>query len=1034
MRTISSASLAKVTQQYGAEPINIVEIEWTDGAQRASYADRDLDGGAIKGRITEISGLDFIIKVSDGSDSAEISITLSDVDGDLKNIIDTVDVHKRDVWVYQWFEGLLTSEKFLIFRGEINSPIIWNEGDRTLSFSVITKIEDAEIGFSIEEGQFEVPDPSLIGKAWPLKFGTTINVPALRFTTPRKGVLATGVGIKDFTLVYRREKADSLTCPSVFRGFTAEYGGPFNRSLIITPLYTPDENCVLSICNTIQNLDLQIQEQSKYEFLKIEVIDGELFPQGVELTLNIGGGKFTGSFQGTTENPSNIFVITSREHPDLDEIGIPTDQSVTNLLKQKVTEAVESNCGGAAGGDEHGFGGFGVTVGINEPHDPSRKGVETSERRWAFFNAIPTASFFWAEPGTEVTIDSGEPTVYASNLIPETVHRVAAFRSFNGGVRKLVTIPASLYTTRITDFQSYNVSEIVLNRPLSQLGDGWEDDIYVTSTSSVGPNTVNIMEWLIGKYTNLATDVSSFNDVRSKVAVYPMDFPYLDRRNILQALQELAFQARCAIYLRDGKFFLKYLPELAASDDTITESDVDANTLELSHSDTEDIVTKLIAEWKRDYSLDENNSVILRHNIKKYGTQEDTFDFYAFNELDYVHKSATFWLIRKSNTWRKLRFETPIQKLALETFDTVDLTLPDIASGTIPGLIEKANYNSDGRALEFEVWTPVRSGSTVVYDFAHPHDIDQTLQWPTEEDRDQQLIGSGDAPGFSTAPPSGHPTSGTQAGLFQGFSLGPCASQGLTAKSFSDQTCGNGNGDTYPSDTGDTVKEKDLVGGAPPDSPVDPGEIQVGDGPVGTLGGETEIEQLNRQIEDLERAVRNAQTIANEANEAAGGDGSGSGADGNPSDLPDQEELEDSTPEGESACLYFSNVQVHRANILFQTGDTGFKDTGFLGASDLVQVDKWIFKSCEEAQAFTLAIQAQFQSRQDAEDIEKGEVLPVNATTFCPAYNPPCDECNPNPSPRGFEGSPEEGEDFTEPDYQNGLPDFFPPPTECPEE
>lgn len=1042
MRTISAASLAKVQAQYGTEPINIVEIQWVQDGPRLSYADRDLDSGTIKGRITDVTGLDFVINVSQGSDSAEISITLSDVDGDLKTIIDTTDIHKRDVWIYQWYDGLDTDEKFLVFRGEINSPIVWNEGDRTLRFSVITKIEDAEIGFSIEEGQFQVPNPELIGKAWPLKFGTTINVPALRFTTPRKGVLSTGVGIKDFTLPFRIEAANDLICPTVFRGFLARRAGA-TLGITIKAVYTVDEGCALNKCTTIQNLETQLEEQSKYEFTQIVIIDGEKFPQGVQITLNIDGGKFTGQFLGTPESPSNIFSIVSREHPDLAEIGIPTTDSVNAILESERQNAIVNDCGGVTGGGSTPFS-TDPTGSISQPQDESRRRVEESEISHAFYNAVPTSSFFWANPGSTVTIDNGEPIVYVSNLLPETVHRVTAYRNFDGGVRTLVTVPASLYTVRTTDFQSYNVTEIVFSKPLSQIHEGWEDDIYVTATSTVGPNTVNIMEWLIGKYTSLGTDTASFNDVRAKLTVYPMDFPYLDRRNILTALQELAFQARCAIYLRDGVFYLKYLPELANAVATITESDPDANTLELFHSDTEDIVTKLVADWQRDYALEDSNKLILRHNVYKYGTQEETYDFYAFNELDYVHKSATFWLIRKANTWRQLRFRTPLQLLPLETFDTVDLTLDDMSSITVPGLIEKADYNSNERALDFEIWTPLKSGTTVPYDFAHPKDIDEELIWPTDEEYAAGLVGSGTAPGFSVAAPAGHPLNGDQPGLIQGFSFGPCASQGLDLVSLVNvtenpggfprqeqkMTCGGGDGDVYPSDEGDTVKPKDLEGGAPPDSPVDPGDINVGDGPTKNFGGNDDLTELKRRLDYLERVARQSQAVSNNANEAAGGSGSGTNnQDPGITDLPSGDDLD-------PYCTFTAQVFVHRAKTLFKTGEVGSQDSGFIGVSESVRTDKFTFDTCDEAQAFVAGIIAKFNARQSAEDISKDEVLPVNAVSSCPIYSPPCEGCNELPVPVAFDTSGAEPEtadnDSIGEYYADALENA--PEIECPEE
>src|SRR5207253_3052675 len=116
--------------------------------------------------------------------------------------------------------------------------------------------------------------------------------------------------------------------------------------------------------------------------------------------------------------------------------------------------------------------------------------------------------------------------------------------------------------------------EIVFSRPLSWRGSGWSDDVYVTQTSSVGPNTVDILTYLIQKYTSHAIDSTSFNHVRTLLDNYPMHFPLLERKNILQVLQEIAYQARCALWLADDVFFIKYLPEEPTIDATIAESDV----------------------------------------------------------------------------------------------------------------------------------------------------------------------------------------------------------------------------------------------------------------------------------------------------------------------------------------------------------------------------------------------------------------------------------------------------------------------------
>jgi hypothetical protein len=297
-RIISSASLAKLATRLGTEPINIIEIEWVPGT-RSAYSDRDIDGG-ILGSIQEVSGLDDVVQVSGGSQSQQISITLDDTDGSIKGIMDTHDVHKVPCWVYQWFDGIATSEKFLIFKGVLNTPIVWNEGDRTFKFDVVSKIEDVEVGFSIEEGDFINPPEELIGKPWPLCFGTVTNVPALRCTTTRRGILASGTGIIDFTLIRRIQAAEQIICPQNFAGYQARsLGGSFN-SLEITAIYEIDQSCVKAKCEALEALNLQLSEQVAYQYSPVTIFGGSKFPQVVLLTLNINGGKFQGRFSGET--------------------------------------------------------------------------------------------------------------------------------------------------------------------------------------------------------------------------------------------------------------------------------------------------------------------------------------------------------------------------------------------------------------------------------------------------------------------------------------------------------------------------------------------------------------------------------------------------------------------------------------------------------------------------------------------------------------------------------------------------------------
>jgi len=151
MRNISPTALAKLAEHHGNEPITIIEVDWV-ADRTASYADRTV--GDIPGRIIEVSDLDNVVAVSDNSSSQSIDVTLDDTDGTIKTIFNGADIHKRDARVYQYFHGLDPSDKFLLFSGKVSSPIIWSERDRTVKFTIVSQLEDKEVGFSAEEGQF----------------------------------------------------------------------------------------------------------------------------------------------------------------------------------------------------------------------------------------------------------------------------------------------------------------------------------------------------------------------------------------------------------------------------------------------------------------------------------------------------------------------------------------------------------------------------------------------------------------------------------------------------------------------------------------------------------------------------------------------------------------------------------------------------------------------------------------------------------------------------------------------------------------
>jgi hypothetical protein len=85
-------------------------------------------------------------------------------------------------------------------------------------------------------------------------------------------------------------------------------------------------------------------------------------------------------------------------------------------------------------------------------------------------------------------------------------------------------------------------------------------------------------------------------------------------------------------------------------------------------------------------------------------------------------KSVTFWLIRKSNTWKRIKFKTFLQALTLETFDTVNLAFnePWVCAKPVNALVESCAYDSADNTVEVVCWVPVVFGSSVEHPLAWP--------------------------------------------------------------------------------------------------------------------------------------------------------------------------------------------------------------------------------------------------------------------------------------------------------------------------
>lgn len=714
MRNLSTATLNKIAQRTGIEPISIVRVWWTETGY-IDYADRSI--GPIQGKLLTLSDLENVINVQGSSSSTSVNLTLDDSDGSLKTIFNNSDIHRRRVQILQWFSDIPINEAFIIFEGEIASPVTWNEGSRTLAFDVLSKLQDREVGFSVEEGEFNWAPPDIVGKPWPLIFGSVVGVPAIRVSDIPSGLTGEDLGLKEEQdVIKQRTEYEtkiqqcldyanycfliSVECYAIAQSFYNDMiadrgsGGKTDWTSEIQSWRSQGQNYLnqgnqylAQKYNLERELNTFNEEQLQKDQLKknqIVAVSSNRFQQKENMHVTINGYQYQGYFD------AGSFYIT--QHPSPFTVNY-TPAGLTTITDEPIL------------------------------------------KRYA--TQLPPDRFIFHQGGSTILVGVNYATTYIVGLGHLNVIGVQAKRN-----NILVGVPNNYWSIQHVTNGTLRFTTITLTQPLSSRVDsnnkseGWQDELFLNIIGEVPAVATTIIEWVITNYTPYTIDVDSFAAAAPYINRYPMNFALFERPNVFQLLQDLAFQSRCALWFSNNKFYIKFLPAVGTPIETITETDVDLNSIEVSYTSTEDLVTKFIAEWFLNHDQETPNKIIYRNNIAKYGTVEESYNFYCYNLQACVEKMSEFWLIRKSNTFKRISFRTFLTKLKIETWDTItlDFNSPIVANGPVPAIVESAKFDTSNWKLVITAWVPVRAGEMTQFDYAFPADLPIEFRYPIPGD------------------------------------------------------------------------------------------------------------------------------------------------------------------------------------------------------------------------------------------------------------------------------------------------------------
>lgn len=708
MRTLTANTLAKVATPLGTEPIIVIKI---DCGGIHYYADKDLSF-AVK-KILTFSGLQQQTKIGKMGTVSSASITMDDTDGSLKAIMDAYLMDGSPATIYHHYEGNLITDLTTLLDGRIEGPVIWDEGERTITFDISTYIRSSEVGFALDDDQISGQCEDVAGVAWPLVFGTVLNLKALQVVCHNMTVTTDFItrnmasfDVEDASIFQDNTIIDVVISGIIFRG-------KFDASLVKNRFYITKVNVP-----RVENLTFAVRPPGDVD-------------ENNPYVAWVGTGQIPSAVGHYFMMQSgNTIVINHVSKSDGNKLYFDQpmqDEAQSHFLADDTTMIQEVN--------------FMIP------------------ENWASYYPAPkrntdvTAISYFIDKGAPVMLlDANITDTYIVNLIPgSTILSVKAKRMVNGE-EVLVPLPTSYYTKRETyTVGGQSVTAITLVHPLEDYPTlGWKNELYVSVTSPIGPNTSDIIKWIIENYTNLTQDAATFASVATDLIKYPSHFALFDNQDALQLVESIAWQARCGLVINSNSIKIRYLSKEPASDLTIAEAQIELKSIKLTTTATGDVVTRLIGKWNKSYDEDEDHQVVYSNNQNLFGLITQEYDFFIYNIESLVRKSVDFWGYRYSNIWRKIQGATFLRTLSLDVLDCLTCALADtsILGGTFKSVIEDLNHDADANSINLTAELPSKAGTIILdpnYWISDAGDVtpDNPGLYETEETEDIKLPAQG---------------------------------------------------------------------------------------------------------------------------------------------------------------------------------------------------------------------------------------------------------------------------------------------------
>lgn len=682
-KTLTTAAATAAAARTGTEPITVIEIQAPAPVGTLYFADRGFSAGAITalGRLTSLDSIRGQIAIGDIGSAGAVRATIADADGSIATKQNQAQFEGSTARVLLYFAGTADTDAVELFRGRIASPLVRAEAALELQITIEAPRGSAIAGFAPTAIEIPTIAPEGSGKLWPLVYGGVKDVPAV--------------------LLFKHPETQ-LASDIVFSN------GQVNSS-----------------------------------FWVVDAISTG-FPQGSSIILEIDGFCFQGSFAG------NQFIITNPRKNKYDDVNAavrpPGDPDVNNPSVFWIDDPTQIIAGTWLEGDPV----FDDTTGEIVPMIPNFCVAQYGTKCWfaqpwtsfslnndAFFGWLvaPTNQFsatkaFSFDPYIVVRIPIGSTVrwfehtadVFVASESGGIVKAVHSSRRLPSGLITIVPIPSGFFSITYNDTSIYagkSPITVHVDTALAANDPTWGADVYVSIQSDRSGNPSQAISDILTRYTDIAPDSGSFADARNATLKFPFEAAILNPQDPVSLAGDLAWQARCALFILGSSALIRYLSAAPiASDAPIVIDATNARDmgLEMESTDISELVTQLIIEWKPRWSQSFDYLYSLGGvTNSKFGTRKESRTVWAYQKVNKVAKSATFWFNRKSHIWRRARLGCFFPILSLDVLDRALVNLPGrLPLAPVIGLTMATDLSTLPFGVGVDIWLPIESGTAVV--------------------------------------------------------------------------------------------------------------------------------------------------------------------------------------------------------------------------------------------------------------------------------------------------------------------------------